>query len=145
MTFQSRDCQIVKSVDRVIVVEASPGDEIKGEPPTINFTTTEDSLESNSDVIQLSGSDTDTDPELGQLLPQNYHFAMCGKTWGIVRTHFNHLLPKLIQRGAIFARMAPEQKAQLVEEFQGIDYVSFFILKNVLEKLFNLKLVEETR
>jgi hypothetical protein len=69
---------------------------------------------------------------------------MCGKTWGIVRTHFNHLLPKLIQRGAIFARMAPEQKAQLVEEFQGIDYVSF-LLKNALVRLSNLKLVEETR
>ena len=62
--------------------------------------------------------------EMGQLLSQDYHFAMCGRTWGVVRAHYYHLLPKLIQRGTVFARMAPEQKAQLVEEFQAIDYVS---------------------
>jgi magnesium-transporting ATPase (P-type) len=72
-------------------------------------------------------SDVESDAELGRLLPQNYHFAMSGKTWGVVRTHFYHLLPKLITRGTIFARMAPEQKAQLVEEYQAIDYVSFWL------------------
>ncbi len=74
-------------------------------------------------------SNVQSDAELGRLLPQNYHFAMCGKTWGVVRTHFYHLLPKLITRGTVFARMAPEQKAQLVEEYQAIDYVIFFIIK----------------
>ena len=48
---------------------------------------------------------------------------MSGKSWGILRVHFPHLLPKIIQRGTIFARMSPDQKAQLVEEFQAIDYI----------------------
>ena len=39
-----RDCQIIDRADRVIVVEASSGDENKGEQPTIQFTPTEDSL-----------------------------------------------------------------------------------------------------
>ena len=39
-----RDCQIIDRNDRVIVVEASSGDENKGEQPTIQFTPTEDSL-----------------------------------------------------------------------------------------------------
>ena len=39
-----RDCQIIDRADRVIVVEASAGDENKGEQPTIQFTPTEDSL-----------------------------------------------------------------------------------------------------
>ena len=54
---------------------------------------------------------------------QNYHFAMTGHTWGSIKTLFSHLLPKLIQKGTVFARMAPDQKAQLVEELQSIDYV----------------------
>ena len=89
--------------------------------PTLSFTLTEDSLDN---PVLTSSSDTDNDPELGQLLSQNYHFAMSGRTWAIVRSHFHHLVPKLIQQGMIFARMSPDQKAQLVKEFQSIDYVS---------------------
>ena len=48
---------------------------------------------------------------------------MSGKSWAILRNHFPHLLVKIIQRGTIFARMSPDQKAQLVEEFQAIDYI----------------------
>ena len=31
-------------------------------------------------------------------------------------------MPYIVQRGAIFARMSPDQKAQLIEELQKIDY-----------------------
>merc|ERR1712066_184400 len=48
---------------------------------------------------------------------------MSGKSWGVLKVHFPHLLPKIIQRGTIFARMSPDQKAQLVEEYQAIDYI----------------------
>ena len=65
--------------------------------------------------------------EEGRTKDQNYHFAMNGKTWATVKKHFYHLLPKLIQKGTIFARMAPDQKAELVDELQNIDYV---VLKN---------------
>jgi magnesium-transporting ATPase (P-type) len=109
----------------VIVVEASLGDEDKNvEEPTITFTLTDDSLESNQGLRYSSSENDEIDAELGRLLPHNYHFAMTGNTWGVIRSHFHHLLPKLIQRGSVFARMAPEQKAQLVEEYQAIDYVS---------------------
>jgi len=114
----------------VIVVEALIDESNKegSNQPTLTFTLTEDSLESNP----VSSSDSDNDAELGQLLSQNYHFAMSGRTWGFIRSHFHHLVPKLIQRGTIFARMAPEQKAQLVEEFQAIDYVSSDFLTLIL-------------
>lgn len=110
-------------------MEASAGDDDDDKDgtqhqPTIAFSLTEDSLESNPGLQYSSSEGSDADAELGHLLAQNYHFAMCGKTWMVVRTHFGHLLPKLIQRGTVFARMAPEQKAQLVEEYQAIDYVS---------------------
>ena len=49
---------------------------------------------------------------------------MSGKSWAVLRFHFPHLLPKIIQRGTIFARMSPDQKAELIEEYQAIDYIT---------------------
>lgn len=52
----------------------------------------------------------------------NYRFAVTGKVWSAVRNFYPELIPKLITRGAIFARMSPDQKQQLVEELQGLGY-----------------------
>lgn len=52
----------------------------------------------------------------------NYRFGLTGKVWSSIRTHYPDLIPKLVTRGAIFARMSPDQKQQLVEELQGLGY-----------------------
>ncbi|KAG7464595.1 hypothetical protein MATL_G00167230 [Megalops atlanticus] len=52
----------------------------------------------------------------------NYHFAMSGRTFSIILEHFSDLLPKLLLCGTVYARMAPDQKTQLVEELQKVDY-----------------------
>ncbi|MBN3290527.1 AT134 ATPase, partial [Polypterus senegalus] len=53
----------------------------------------------------------------------DYHFAMTGKSYEVLLQHFYHLVPKLLLNGTVFARMAPGQKASLVEEFQKLEYV----------------------
>lgn len=52
----------------------------------------------------------------------NYRFAVTGKVWSTVRNYYPELIPRLVTRGAIFARMSPDQKQQLVEELQGLGY-----------------------
>lgn len=54
---------------------------------------------------------------------QRFHYAMDGQTWSLLRTHFAELVPRIIVRGTIFARMLPEQKSQVVEAFQDLDYI----------------------
>lgn len=49
-------------------------------------------------------------------------FALTGKTWALVKHHYPELIPKLATRGAIFARMSPDQKQQLVQELQSLGY-----------------------
>lgn len=56
------------------------------------------------------------------LLYNNYRFAITGKVWAIVKEHYPDLIPRLVTRGSIFARMAPDQKQQLVEELQTLGY-----------------------
>ncbi|KAM4888760.1 putative cation-transporting ATPase 13A4 isoform 1-T1 [Thomomys bottae] len=52
----------------------------------------------------------------------SYHFALSGKSFHVISQHFSSLLPKILINGTIFARMSPGQKANLVEEFQKLDY-----------------------
>ncbi|XP_077866411.1 polyamine-transporting ATPase 13A3 [Saccoglossus kowalevskii] len=51
-----------------------------------------------------------------------YHFAMDGKTFAVIMEHFPDLVPKIAVRGTVFARMSPDQKAQLVEALQSLEY-----------------------
>ncbi|XP_039967667.1 probable cation-transporting ATPase 13A3 isoform X2 [Bactrocera tryoni] len=52
----------------------------------------------------------------------NYRFAMIGRTWQIVRENFPNELKNFVVRGAIFARMSPEQKQALIIDLQQLDY-----------------------
>ncbi|XP_066597773.1 polyamine-transporting ATPase 13A3 isoform X2 [Prorops nasuta] len=51
-----------------------------------------------------------------------YVFALTGKTWSLVKQYYPELIPRLTTRGAIFARMSPDQKQQLVQELQLLGY-----------------------
>lgn len=113
----ARDCHMVSPNDTVLVVEVTPPTDTQ--PATVRFEQTEDSVSAN-DTFQFVDLNS---MEQGIAKSAQYHFAMSGKTWALAKQHFSHVLPKLIQRGTVFARMSPDQKAQLVEELQAIDYV----------------------
>ena len=44
--------------------------------------------------------------------------AITGRTWAVVRQHFPELIPRVLLRTVVWARMSPDQKAQLVEALQ---------------------------
>lgn len=77
-----------------------------------------------------------------------YHFAMNGKSFSVILEHFQDLVPKvsnlgvcvcsheciatvflrnlyycfqLMLHGTVFARMAPDQKTQLIEALQNVE------------------------
>ncbi|KRT80005.1 hydrolase, partial [Oryctes borbonicus] len=52
----------------------------------------------------------------------NYRFAVTGKAWSAVRDHYPELVPRLVTRGSVFARMSPDQKQQLIQELQNLGY-----------------------
>ena len=51
-----------------------------------------------------------------------YHFAITGKGWSIIQEHYSDLIPQIVVKGTIFARMSPDQKQQLVQELQKMGY-----------------------
>lgn len=72
-------------------------------------------------VLENCGSNK-KDFELEAQVKGDYSFAMTGRTWAIIRDKFPVLLPRILVKGAIFARMTSEQKQQLIQELQHIGY-----------------------
>lgn len=50
------------------------------------------------------------------------HIALTGDTWDTVMKFYPELVNMVCVRGTIFARMAPAQKQQLVEQLQSLEY-----------------------
>ncbi|ESO01370.1 hypothetical protein HELRODRAFT_112766 [Helobdella robusta] len=51
-----------------------------------------------------------------------YHFVIDGKSFDVIVNHFRYLLPKIMTKATIFARMSPEQKAYIIECLKNIGY-----------------------
>lgn len=49
-------------------------------------------------------------------------FAVTGNTWEVLRKSHPELVPKIVTRGAVFARMSPDQKQDLIQELQALGY-----------------------
>uniref|UniRef100_A0A665UU95 Polyamine-transporting ATPase 13A3 n=1 Tax=Echeneis naucrates TaxID=173247 RepID=A0A665UU95_ECHNA len=97
----ARDCGMIPPQDTVIIADALPPHDGHAE---VNI-----SLE---DVCHVD------EPKSQEL----YHFAMNGKSFAVIAEHFPDMLQKLVLHGTVFARMAPDQKTQLIEALQGVDY-----------------------
>uniref|UniRef100_A0A8C9WRQ0 ATPase cation transporting 13A2 n=1 Tax=Sander lucioperca TaxID=283035 RepID=A0A8C9WRQ0_SANLU len=100
----AKSCGMVGFDDKVIFVNATP--HTAQSIPTLRF-----SLEDRGEVItQVGPSGFD------------YHLAINGKSFAALCDHFPEYLPKVLLRATVFARMAPDQKTQLVKELQKLNY-----------------------
>ncbi|EPY85276.1 hypothetical protein CB1_000389022 [Camelus ferus] len=135
----ARDCGMILPQDKVIIAEALPPKD--GKVAKINWhyadtrTQCSDSsaIDSEKPEHLLTGSDSLglgqmqaipiklVHDNLEDLQVTRYHFAMNGKSFSVILEHFQDLVPKLMLHGTVFARMAPDQKTQLVEALQNVE------------------------
>ncbi|TNN84078.1 putative cation-transporting ATPase 13A3 [Liparis tanakae] len=115
----ARDCGMIPPQDTVIIAEAfSPHD---GQAAKITWRYADKpSNTSRLEAINISLEDVGhvDEPKAQEL----YHFAMNGKSFAVISEHFPDMLQRLVLQGTVFARMAPDQKTQLIEALQGVDY-----------------------
>uniref|UniRef100_A0A4W4FIQ9 Cation-transporting ATPase n=1 Tax=Electrophorus electricus TaxID=8005 RepID=A0A4W4FIQ9_ELEEL len=113
----ARDCGMIPPQDRVIIADALPPKD--GQPARINWQYADNPSKHMSKTdIEISMEDSSKE----QRSLERYHFAMSGKSFTVITEHFQDLLQKLVLHGTVFARMAPDQKTQLVETLQSVDY-----------------------
>uniref|UniRef100_A0A8D2JHF6 Polyamine-transporting ATPase 13A3 n=1 Tax=Varanus komodoensis TaxID=61221 RepID=A0A8D2JHF6_VARKO len=119
----ARDCGMILPEDKLIIAEALPPRD--GQTARISW--------HYADALTRStGCSPAISPEvipiklahesLENLQVTKFHFAMSGKSFAVIQEHFQDLIPKLVLHGTVFARMAPNQKTQLVEALQNVDY-----------------------
>ncbi|KAM3872209.1 polyamine-transporting ATPase 13A2 [Diretmus argenteus] len=108
----AKSCGMVGSDERVIFVHAAP--HTAQSTPTLRFHLGEEGAATAHGSLEV---------RLG--LYQHgtgYHLAINGKSFASLCDHFPEFLPKVLVRATVFARMAPDQKTQLVKELQKLNY-----------------------
>uniref|UniRef100_A0A673YJJ7 Polyamine-transporting ATPase 13A3 n=1 Tax=Salmo trutta TaxID=8032 RepID=A0A673YJJ7_SALTR len=115
----ARDCGMIPPQDQVIIADALPpkdGQAMSLFPclPAPAFPhpfLSQQEVEINLEDVRHTHKPQD-----------QYHFAMSGKSFAVITEHFQDLLQKLVLHGTVFARMAPDQKTELIEALQSVDY-----------------------
>ncbi|XP_034358046.1 polyamine-transporting ATPase 13A2 isoform X7 [Arvicanthis niloticus] len=107
----ARACGMVGIQEHLAIIHATHPEQ--GQPPALEFLPTE------SSAVMNGAKATGYPMELG---PQSCHLALSGSTFAVLQKHFPKLLPKVLVQATVFARMAPEQKTELVCELQRLQY-----------------------
>uniref|UniRef100_A0A8K9XCG0 ATPase 13A3 n=1 Tax=Oncorhynchus mykiss TaxID=8022 RepID=A0A8K9XCG0_ONCMY len=100
----ARDCGMIPPQDQVIIADALPPKDGQAAKITWRY------------------ADNPKDVHHTHKPQEQYHFAMSGKSFAVITEHFQDLLQKLVLHGTVFARMAPDQKTELIEALQSVDY-----------------------
>ncbi|KAM7098534.1 polyamine-transporting ATPase 13A2 isoform 2-T2 [Molossus nigricans] len=108
-------CGMVGPRERLVILHATPPE--RGQPASLELLPMEPSVAMNGakDPDQVASYTVEPDPRCS-------HLALSGSTFGVLVQHFPKLLPKVLVQGTVFARMAPEQKTELVCELQKLQY-----------------------
>lgn len=109
-----QECGIIKNGDDVAVLEMASHSTSK---PTFQW-----SLYKETSENSINYKTNDYPIEMNSGLNENYKLAITGPAFKLFREHYPELIPQFMVRGTIFARMAPEQKQQLVEMLQSVGY-----------------------
>ncbi|KAM3620287.1 uncharacterized protein V6R79_021142 [Siganus canaliculatus] len=115
----ARDCGMIPSQDTVIIADAFPPHNGQGAKIMWRYA---DRPNKTPRLEEVSISLEDVCHIDEHKTQELYHFAMNGKSFAIIEEHFPDMLQKLVLHGTVFARMAPDQKTQLIEALQGVDY-----------------------
>ncbi|KAM9762569.1 polyamine-transporting ATPase 13A3 isoform 3-T3 [Menidia menidia] len=116
----ARDCGMIPPEDTVIIADALPPHDGHAAKITWRYADKPSKTTRLEQEINISLEDVChiDEPKTQEL----YHFAMNGKSFAVIAEHFPDMLQKLVLHGTVFARMAPDQKTQLIEALQGVDY-----------------------
>ncbi|XP_071841062.1 polyamine-transporting ATPase 13A3-like isoform X2 [Apostichopus japonicus] len=119
----AQECRMIPTSSRVITVNALKPSE--DSPATIQWISNEtDSLPDRNIQSHNYQVPNHYQVSINGDIPKSekFCFAVSGKSFQVICRHFPDLLPKIVQRGAVFARMAPDDKAQLIEAYQDLSY-----------------------
>nr|XP_054769052.1 polyamine-transporting ATPase 13A3-like [Lytechinus pictus] len=114
----ARKCEIIQPGKRVVHVEAVPP--LNGDKLDVQY----QAVEFHKETEELNTKEPVGTNEIAiDMMNQNgTTFAMDGKTFGLIREMEPELMDRLAVHAQVFARMSPDQKMQLIEILQKLEY-----------------------
>lgn len=111
----ARDCGMVRTHEKVIIADTVPPKDLH--PASITWRYTENPAQSKDrESVEIHMKDRLHTEE------HSFHFAVSGQAFAVIMEYFPQLVPKLVLGATVFARMSPDQKTQLVEVLQSLNY-----------------------
>uniref|UniRef100_A0A1I7XCH9 Cation-transporting ATPase n=1 Tax=Heterorhabditis bacteriophora TaxID=37862 RepID=A0A1I7XCH9_HETBA len=81
------------------------------------------SVSSSEDIVDIGSQNiVSSYSEIRNHLDSSYQLSISGPTFGVLTHEYPELLDSLVAVCDVFARMAPDQKQQLINHLQAIDY-----------------------
>ncbi|KAL5289522.1 hypothetical protein ACFFRR_009558 [Megaselia abdita] len=115
----ARDCGILCRSENVITVTTRQKEIFYTTTPSTDQLGSFSSLDTCLTTTEsYKGLESGLDGAIGP----KYKFAVEGKTWQVIRDIYPDILPKIVARGAVFARMSPDQKQELIVELQALGH-----------------------
>lgn len=111
----AQGCGMVGPREHLVIVHAAPPEQ--GQPASLELQPVESFAATNGAQDPDQAASYTMEPD-----PRSSHLALSGSSFGVLVKHFPKLLPKVLVQGTVFARMAPEQKTELVCELQKLQY-----------------------
>ncbi|XP_028988341.1 polyamine-transporting ATPase 13A3-like [Betta splendens] len=118
----ARDCGMIRAHEKVIIADAAAPKESCPASISWQYTETPAAAVRDSQIVDINLGDKTLD-SLQDQQDQSFHFAVNGRAFAVITEHFPHLIQKLALRATVFARMTPDQKTQLVDALQSMDYI----------------------
>lgn len=114
----ARDCGMIRADEKVVIADAVPPKDFH--PAHITWQYTENPTpRKDTQSVEILLEDLSDRLQSEQCL---FHLALSGQAFTVILEHFPQLVPKLAFGATVFARMAPDQKTQLVEVLQSLNY-----------------------
>ncbi|XP_067946248.1 polyamine-transporting ATPase 13A3-like isoform X2 [Watersipora subatra] len=116
----ARECGIISKSQRVIQVLAHPPTETQSARiEWLSHDTAESESEATDEELHFSRGSYQM---MINAQKEDFCLTVDGKSFAVLMTYFMPLMPRICLKGAVFARMGPEQKAQLIEQLQSLGY-----------------------
>lgn len=114
----ARECNIIKS--GVTILEVITTKPTKNNVAQIAF----------EEIGTADVQERKTFRDIEIVAERKYQFVVSGIAWTHINKYFSELIPKIVTRGVVFARMSAAQKQHLVEELQELGYYVGMYINN---------------
>ncbi|CAG2111868.1 unnamed protein product, partial [Medioppia subpectinata] len=109
----AQECHLIGKNDSIIIIDSYTDSE--GVPKL--------ECKYRKTIHDINESPKDVSKSINLDIEKKSGLALTGQTFKIIQEYYSDLLPKLIVCGAVFARMSPENKQQLIECLQKYGYI----------------------